>query len=97
MFRHVVMFRWSPDSTEMQRSQALEALGRLADQVRHLGQLSVGADAGISKGNFDAGVVVDFPSREDYLTYAAHPAHVECVTNYIRPILLERVAVQYEL
>lgn len=97
MFRHVVMFRWSPEATDEQRQEAHAALSRLAGEVAGLGRLTFGPDAGLAEGNFDVAVVADFPDRGSYLAYAEHPAHIACVTSYLRPILSQRTAVQYEL
>ena len=96
-FRHVVAFRWTAESTAEQRSAAVSALEVLARDVADLGRLTVGVDAGLSDGNADAVVVVDFAERADYLAYATDPRHVAVVTEHIRPILAERVAVQHEL
>ena len=96
-FRHVVVFRWTTDSTGEQRAAAITALEGLAREVADLGRLTIGADAGLSDGNADAVVVVDFAERADYLAYATDPRHVAVVTEHIRPILAERVAVQHEL
>lgn len=96
-FRHVVAFRWTPESTAGQRTAAVAALEVLARDVADLGRLTVGVDAGLAEGNADAVVVVDFAGRDDYLAYAVDPRHVAVVTEHIRPILAERVAVQHEL
>lgn len=96
-FRHVVSFRWTADSSADQRAAAVAALEGLARDVADLGRLTVGVDAGVSDGNADAVVVVDFAERADYLAYATDPRHVAVVTEHIRPILAERVAVQHEL
>ncbi|HXV91891.1 MAG TPA: Dabb family protein [Pseudonocardia sp.] len=96
-FRHVVLFRWTPDSTAEQRDAAITALRELGREVSDLGRLTVGGDAGVVEGNFDAAVVVDFASREDYLLYATHPTHQRVIAESLRPILAERAAVQHEL
>jgi hypothetical protein len=96
-FRHVVLFRWTADSTSEQRTGAIEALRRLGREVADLGRLVVGTDAAMVEGNFDAAVVVDFASRKDYQTYAALPAHLQAVAEHLRPILAARAAVQHDI
>ena len=96
-FRHVVMFRWTPEATAEQRAAAVAALHGLAADVAHLGRLTVGEDAGLAEQNVDVAVVVDFARREDYLEYARHPRHLEVIAQHLRPIIAERVAVQHEL
>lgn len=96
-FRHVVMFRWTAESSAEQRAAAITALQEFGREVADLGRLAVGTDVGLAEGNFDAVVVVDFAERADYLAYANDPRHVKVVGEHLRPILAERVAVQHEL
>lgn len=95
-FRHVVMFRWTTDSTAEQRTGALDALRAFGRQVADFASLSIGADAGVAEGNFDAAVVVELADAEAYMRYAADPRHQAVLRDHIRPILAERAAVQYE-
>lgn len=97
MFRHVVMMRWTEDSTPVQRSAAIEAVRGLADVVPGIRALSCGADAGAAEGNLDFVAVVDFDDLAGYQTYASHPDHVQVITELLRPIAAQRAAVQYEL
>lgn len=94
MFRHVVMFRWHADSTDEQRAASISALHDFAVAVTDLGTVTVGVDAGLAQGNFDAVVVADFADKDRYLAYAADPRHRELVSTHIAPILDARVAVQ---
>ena len=97
-FRHVVMFRWAPDTAQADRDAAVEALRAFGEQITDLGaRLQVGADAGVGEGNFDTVVVVDFPDVEAYRRYAVDPRHLELVARHIKPFLAERAAVQTEL
>lgn len=95
-FRHVVMFRWTPESTPGQRAEAVAALRRWGRDAAGYGTLVVGTDAGLSAGNHDTVVVVDLPDRETYAAYAADDRHQAMIARYIRPILAERAAVQHE-
>ncbi len=94
-FRHVVMFRWADDAPADRRDAAVEALRHLGEEVADLGTLSVGVDAGLAEGNADVVVVADFASREDYLAYAQDPRHQKVVQEFVRPVIAERVALQY--
>jgi hypothetical protein len=96
-FTHVVMFRWAEGSAESDRQAAVDALREFGRQISDLGTLRVGADAGVSEGNFDTVVAVDFPDADTYRRYAVDPRHVELITRYIKPFLAERAAVQTEL
>ncbi len=97
MFRHVVMFQWTDETTASDRAAAVQALRAFGDDVADLGRLSVGADAGVSAGNYDAVVVVDFATREDYRSYANDPRHIAVIETSIKPHLAARAAVQTDL
>ena len=97
MFRHVVLLRFAPEATAEQRRAVAEALAELPAQIPELRRYQFGADAGVSEGNFDFAVVADCDDVDGYRAYATHPAHVAVITERIRPILAERVAVQYEV
>ncbi|MEQ8718475.1 MAG: Dabb family protein [Acidimicrobiales bacterium] len=97
MFRHVVMFSWTEDATDEAKQAALEAVGGLPDMVASIRSFSVGTDAGLAEGNFDACVVADFDDEAGYITYRDHPDHVRVVTELLRPIASGRAAVQYQL
>lgn len=94
--RHVVLFRWSAESTPQQRAGAVEALRQWGRDAARYGTLVVGDDAGINAGNFDTAIVVDLPDRDTYAAYAADERHQQMIAEHIRPILAERAAVQHE-
>lgn len=96
-FRHVVMFRWSDDSTPEGRDRAIRGLEAFAIDIRDLGMLRIGVDAGLAEGNFDVVVVADFPDRETYLGYAGDPRHGAMVATYLAPVTSARAAVQTDL
>jgi hypothetical protein len=97
MFRHVVMFRWTDESTPDDRERAIAGLRAFAEQVRDLGTARIGVDAGLDQGNFDVVVVADFADRATYLRYAADPRHLAMSKEHVAPILAVRAAVQTEL
>ena len=57
----------------------------------------IGADVGLSDGNFDFAVVADVDDVDGFRPYADHPAHIAVIVERIRPILADRAAVQYEV
>jgi hypothetical protein len=97
LFRHVVVFTWTADSTAEQRDAAVFALRRWAEEATHYGQVTVGIDAGLTDGNGDLAVVVDLPDKDTYLAYAADERHQALLRDHLRPILASRSAVQHEL
>ncbi|NEK58438.1 Dabb family protein [Geodermatophilus sabuli] len=97
MFRHVVVFTWTSESTPEQREGALAALRQWGEDCREYGTLTLGVDAGLAEGNGNAVVVVDLPDRETYAAYAADERHLAALRDHVRPILERRCAVQHEL
>lgn len=97
MFRHVVMFRWTDDTSAEHIQAAQEALGRLPAAIPEIRTYAFGADVGINEGNYDFVVVADFRSAEDYLVYRDHPQHQAVIAEHLRAHIAERAAVQYEL
>ncbi|GAA3160689.1 Dabb family protein [Blastococcus jejuensis] len=97
MIRHVVMFTWSDTADAERRARSVQALRRLPDDVGGMTALTVGEDAGLSDGNADAVLIVDFPDVEAYRRYAQDPVHQAMIAEHIRPFLAARSAVQFEV
>lgn len=96
MLRHVVMFRWTSDSTETQRAELRAALEELPAMIPTIRSYHVGPDVGINAGNFEFAVVADFDDVEGYLEYRDHRAHQRVIAEHISPVMEQRAAVQYE-
>jgi Stress responsive A/B Barrel Domain len=97
MFRHVVLFTWTPDATEAQKHALAGELRKLPAVIAEIRLYHVGPDAGINPGNCDFAVVADFDDADGYLAYRDHPLHREVVKNYVDPIVARRSAVQYQI
>ena len=96
-FRHVVMFRWNENATEEHKRRLVDRLNALPGDIPEIADYRVGNDAGINDGNHDFAVVADFADRDAYLVYRDHPVHRAVIDEYVKPILAERAAVQYDL
>lgn len=88
--------RWDGHATAEQKAAAIAGIEGLTGSIPEIGSLAVGPDAGLRDDNFDLAAVVDFEDRAAYEVYASHPGHLEMLAELVRPILAERVAVQYE-
>jgi len=97
MFRHVVMFRFVPETTDEQRQAMVDGLAGLPAAVPQIRQYVMGPDAGEVEGNWDFVIVADFDSAEDWRIYTADATHQRVIAERIRPILAERAAVQYRV
>ncbi len=96
-FRHVVLLRFRADASEQAKQALRDGLGALPSQIPELRSYRFGDDAGLAAGNFDFAIVADLDDEQAWRTYAGHPAHQAAIEQFIRPILEERVAVQYRL
>jgi hypothetical protein len=107
MIRHAVLLRWKPGTTDQRVQEWVDGVLELPDLIPVVRRYSLGRNRGTSRegmakeaaysNNFDAAVVADFDSYEDYQIYAEHPAHLSFIEARVRPILDERVAVQFDL
>ena len=96
MLRHVVLFRFKPDTTEAARQALRKGLAAIPSTISEVRAYVYGDDLQMVSGNFDFAVVADFDDRHDFQTYAGHPKHQQLITDLIRPVVAERVAVQFE-
>ena len=96
MFRHVVLFRWAPNTTDAEKDSVAYGLGELPGAIPTVRAYRFGPDAQVNDGNFDYAVVADFDNAAGYLAYRDHPAHQAILAERIAPIVAERAAVQYE-
>jgi hypothetical protein len=97
MLRHVVLFRWASGTTPDQVEAITTALRALPRAIPEIAAYVTGPDLGLEGRNHDYAVVADFADESAYLTYRDHPRHVAVITEHIRPVLADRVAVQYEV
>ena len=97
MIRHCVTLTFSPDATAEQLAAVEAGLAGLPGAIPEIRSYSVGRDLGLAEGNATFVVVGDFDDVAGYLVYRDHPAHQQVIVDHIRPILVGRSAVQYEV
>jgi hypothetical protein len=95
VLRHVVLFRWKQKTTAQDVSNVEAALRQLPAKIPCILSYRFGRDLGVQDGNADFALVADFTDQDGLVTYATHPDHKAVVQNLIRPIMAQRVAVQY--
>ena len=97
MFRHAVLFTFTPQTTLEQQEELALQLRTLPGVIGEIKDYHVGLDAGLNPGNYQFAVVADFDNVEDYLVYRDHPVHRKIIETYVQPIIADRSAVQYDL
>jgi len=96
VLRHIVLLELDEATTDEQIAALVERLQGLADRVEDVDAVEVGVDAGLAPGNHRLALVLDCPDAEAWRRYQVHPAHVEVVSERIKPLLVSRAAIQFE-
>jgi hypothetical protein len=97
VFRHTVVFRFSPESTAEQVEALTAGLSTLPAQIPEIRSYQIGPNVGDAVENWHYAVVADFDDVAGWRVYANHPRHVEVIRECVHPILADRAAVQYEV
>jgi hypothetical protein len=97
VIRHCVLLRFDDQATAEQRQALLDGLATMPDAIDTIERYDFGPDATGADGNWDLAVTADFADTDAYLEYAGHEAHVQLISERIKPILAARAAVQFEI
>lgn len=92
MIRHIVMWKFRPD-TEKEQQEFLTGLRALQGVIPQLRKSEVAVN--VLPGNYDAVLVSEFDSLEDLDIYKNDPRH-KAVSALCKSIREDRVAVDYE-
>jgi Stress responsive A/B Barrel Domain len=97
VFRHVVLLRFTPESTADQHEAVVTALRTLPAHLDVLRRYDVALDAGLADGNWHCSAQADFDDADGWRTYTDDREHQRIIAELIKPILADRAAVQIEL
>lgn len=97
MLRHVVLFSWKPDATDVAIRAFSEGLAGLPSRIPEIRSYQFGPDLRLGGSTEDFVLVADFDDTDAYREYAEHPAHRHVIAELLWPILAGRHAVQYEV
>ncbi|MCB0952388.1 MAG: Dabb family protein [Microthrixaceae bacterium] len=97
MIRHIVLLRLESTCTAADLQGIVDALRALPEQIPAIRSFQAGSDAGLSEGNVQLCAVADFDDVAGYESYRDHPAHKQVIADHIKPVLVERTAIQVEL
>lgn len=96
MLRHVAVFRWIEGTPAAAIDAFASALAGLPAVIPEIRAYRFGPDAGLGiSANGDFAVVADFDDAEGYAAYAHHPAHQDVIVRLLRPLVAERLSVQF--
>ena len=92
--RHLVMFRWKPESTQEQIDAMTADLAHMPEWVPSIRAYDFGPDVLGTEGNFDFAISALFDDEAGYRAYADDPQHKQFIVERIRPLIAERSAIQ---
>ncbi|HVF14222.1 MAG TPA: Dabb family protein [Acidimicrobiales bacterium] len=96
MLRHVAVFRWSEGASPADIEAFGSTLAGLPAVIPEIRSYRFGPDAGLGiSANGDYAVVADFDDAAGYAAYARHPAHQDVIVRLLRPLVAERMSVQF--
>jgi hypothetical protein len=98
MIRHIVTWRLATDDPTERAAQARKIAGdllALRGVVPSIVDITVGPDV-VGGGNWDVALVADFTDRAGLDAYVSHPDH-QVVVTYVRSVVADRVAVDFEV
>jgi stress responsive alpha/beta barrel protein len=77
MLRHILLFKFRPETSELEREQAFTTLVELGEQCPTVIGWSVGKNIANSPRAYDMAEVADFNDEAGLVAYKEHPAHRE--------------------
>ena len=95
--RHVVCFRFHPETTAEQVVALARGLEELPGLIPEIVEYHVGPDLAINEASWDFAVTADFADTAGFVAYRDHPEHQARIQQLVVPITAERVAVQFRL
>lgn len=95
--RHVNLLSWKERTSARQIAAVCQELEQMKSEIPEIRSLIFGPDLHLAEGNVDFAVIEDFDDAEAFGRYTAHPAHNRMVSDFLRPILASRQAIQLEV
>jgi len=95
MIRHIVFFKFKPETGERDRESLAGKLESLKDSIDKVRTLKVGMDVGNKSNSYDLALDATFDSMADVEAYAAHPEHVK-VLDVVARLCQATAKVDYE-
>lgn len=95
MIRHVAVFKWKPGFPDKDRSEWMDRLRALPEQIEELSSLTVGTDVLHGRRSWDAAVVADVDSIEALAIYNANPEH-QAILKISAPNIDQVIQVDFE-
>ncbi len=105
MFRHMAILRFKDNADPKAIEAYMAAFPGFASSLPMINHWYIGRNEGAGgeshvrrhslSGNYDVGLVLEFDTPADYLSYAESKEHQAFFEEYCAPIFAERVVVQF--
>lgn len=95
MIKHILLFRFTDDSTDEQRQSILDELATFPVQFPTMRSWTMGENRSSRDDRFSHGFVVEFETEEQLVEYLATEAHERFVRERFKPIIQERAIFSY--
>lgn len=96
MIKHIVLFRFTDESTADQRTALLDELDGFPQRFPDMQRWTMGVNRSSRDDRFTHGFVVEFEDEQRLENYLRSDAHESFVRERFRPIIAERAIVSYE-
>jgi len=94
MLKHVVLFKFKPETTETEIAALAEGLGALPDVIKEIREFVFGRDIIHSERSYDFALVSLFDDLPAMQRYQVHPDHQKVIA-HVRTISSAVVAVDF--
>ena len=95
MIKHILLFRFTDESTDQQRQSMLDELATFPERFPAMRSWTMGENRSSRDDRFSHGLVVEFETEEQLVEYLATEEHERFVQERFRPIIHERAIVSY--
>lgn len=96
MIRHLLLFRWTEDSSAEGRAGALKALRAMADTVPSIKSLSVQEALNPGEQSFDGLLEARFDDDDAYRSYLTADSHIAAWKDHLQPVCCALASIQVE-
>ncbi|MGA9290798.1 MAG: Dabb family protein [Anaerobacillus sp.] len=96
MIEHVVLFKFSEQTTKEEKEEGMRRLTKVKESIPGIVDIQAGNNFSERSQGFESGLTVRFESKEALEAYGPHPAHQE-VVSYLKEIgMQDTLALDFE-
>ncbi|OHX68172.1 Dabb family protein [Flammeovirga pacifica] len=96
MINHTVLFKFKEEATAAQINAMVDALQALDNKIDEIKEIQVKENFSERAKGFTIMLYSKFESKEALEAYQVHPAHVSVVTEHVKPIAEDIMAIDIE-